>query len=293
MDIKRRGFTIEVFVVDGSSDGLRIVRKSNWIGCAAMCSRPRFADFKKREEFQWTGVYVLIGPSEESDLPTLYIGSGEPVLSRFESHESQRAFWTSLIVFTGEGDNLNKAQAGYLEARLHELAVEAKRCQLDNTNKPQKPKLSEADEAEVETFLDEMLLIYPLLGVDAFERLQPKPAVERMLYVKAKGIEARGYESGSTFVVLGGSTAVLDETKSIPASYSARRRQLEEQGVLKHGRTQLVLQHEYTFSSPSTAAGVLLGMSANGRDLWKDAKGRTLNEIECDEEAERIAEEVA
>jgi len=35
---------------------------------------------------------------------------------------------------------------------------------------------------------------------------------------------------------------------------------------------------DYTFDSPSTAAGVLLGRSANGRELWKDETGRTLKE---------------
>ena len=38
------------------------------------------------------------------------------------------------------------------------------------------------------------------------------------------------------------------------------------------------LAQDYTFNSPSTAAGVLLGRSANGRIEWKDAKGRSLKE---------------
>lgn len=38
---------------------------------------------------------------------------------------------------------------------------------------------------------------------------------------------------------------------------------------------------DYAFSSPSTAAAVLLGRSANGRIEWKDAQGRTLKELQA------------
>ena len=44
-------------------------------------------------------------------------------------------------------------------------------------------------------------------------------------------------------------------------------------------RTQ-VTDHDYTFNSPSTAAGVMLGRSANGRVEWKDATGRTLKDLQ-------------
>lgn len=37
---------------------------------------------------------------------------------------------------------------------------------------------------------------------------------------------------------------------------------------------------DYSFSSPSTAAAVVLGRSANGRIEWKAADGRTLKELQ-------------
>jgi hypothetical protein len=40
------------------------------------------------------------------------------------------------------------------------------------------------------------------------------------------------------------------------------------------------LQPVGSFSSPSTAAAVVLGRSANGRVEWKAADGRTLKEIQ-------------
>ena len=43
---------------------------------------------------------------------------------------------------------------------------------------------------------------------------------------------------------------------------------------------------DYSFSSPSTAAAVVLGRSANGRIEWKAADGRTLKELQEAEAAQ-------
>ena len=40
---------------------------------------------------------------------------------------------------------------------------------------------------------------------------------------------------------------------------------------------------DYTFSSPSTVASVVLGRSANGRLEWKDAQGRALKMLQGEE----------
>jgi hypothetical protein len=42
----------------------------------------------------------------------------------------------------------------------------------------------------------------------------------------------------------------------------------------------LVAAGWHSFSSPSTAAAVVLGRSANGRVEWKAVDGRTLKEIQ-------------
>jgi len=38
-----------------------------------------------RPEFDKTGVYILVGTTEGSSLPTLYIGEGDPVKSRLRA----------------------------------------------------------------------------------------------------------------------------------------------------------------------------------------------------------------
>jgi hypothetical protein len=61
---------------------------------------------------------------------------------------------------------------------------------------------------------------------------------------------------------------------------SAIRKDLVEQGVMIPEGALFRFTQDYDLSSPSTAAGVLLGRTANGRIEWKDASGRTLKEIQ-------------
>lgn len=274
----RRGFSLRIFLPDGTPDGLRTVEKSNWTGRAVVCPRSRFKDAKARPDFDKTGVYVLIGPSDESDLPTVYVGEGDPALGRLERHFADKDFWTSLVLFTSKDENLNKAHVQYLEARLCALAREANRCILDNRNDPQPPSLSEPDVAEVEGFLDEMLLIYPLLGITAFEKPQPTQSFAKRYFLRARGIEAEGYESPEGFVVLAGSEVAPDFVTSAAQYLQTLRATLRERGVIAQTGDKSKLTQPYTFGSPSTAAGVLLGRTTNGRDQWRDAEGRTLKD---------------
>lgn len=63
------------------------------------------------------------------------------------------------------------------------------------------------------------------------------------------------------------------------------RQELISNGVLAMQGVLYQFSQDYSFSSPSTAAAVVLGRSANGRVEWKAADGRTLKEIQ---EAEAV-----
>jgi hypothetical protein len=227
LESTRRGFSIRIFLHDGTPEGLRIVEKSNWTGRALVCPRSGFSGAKTRPELFKTGVYVLLGPRFEGNLPRIYIGEGDPVKPRLESHFANKDFWTTLILFTSKDENMNKAHVQYLEARLAKLAAEAKRSVLDNGNSPQLPSLSEADTAEMEGFLEEMLLIYPVLGVTAFDKPQAEPMGAHRLYLKSKGIVASGFEAEQGFVVLANSQAVSMPVPSIHQYMKDLREALE------------------------------------------------------------------
>ncbi len=101
-------------------------------------------------------------------------------------------------------------------------------------------------------------------------------------HVQYKGVEAQGYEDpeGRGFVVRTDSQVTKEEVYSIPTHVSDLRKALQEQGVLEDAGEAYRFTEDYIFSSPSTAAGVVLGASSNGRTEWKDSEGRTLKEIQ-------------
>lgn len=275
-----QGFSVRIFIPSGEPEGLNIVEKSNWTGQGIVFPRPLFAEARRRPELKRTGIYVLWGPSESGQLPRAYVGEGDSVLARLDQHAKIKDFWTHAVVFTSKDQNLNKAHVQYIESRLVALASEAKRCELDNGNVPQAPSLSEADVADAEGFLADVLLCLPIVGVSLFEKAKVVGPRGRDFLLKGKGIEARGVDSPQGFVVRAGAMAVKAEAPSIHAYLTALRLALVEKGVLEDLGETLRLTQDYTFASPSTAAGVLLARTGNGRIEWKDANGRTLKEVQ-------------
>ncbi|MEK7476066.1 MAG: GIY-YIG nuclease family protein [Candidatus Coatesbacteria bacterium] len=273
-------YSIRIFLPGGNPDGLRTIEKSNWNGSGLVVPRSLFGETRQRKEFDRTGVYVLTGPSEESGLPLVYVGEGDPIRPRLDQHAAKKDFWISCIAFTSKDENLNKAHVQYLEARLVKLAADAKRCVLDNGNAPQLPSLSEADAADAEGFLSEMLLCFPVLGVSVFSEAMGETRAGPALHLRARGVEADGVETPQGFEVRSGSRAAKSEVPSCHAYIVELRVALIKNGVLRPEGDAYVFSQNYLFSSPSTAAGVVLGRSSNGRVEWKAADGRTLKEIQ-------------
>jgi len=165
-------FTIRIFVPDGDPEGVRIVDRMNWTGVGLAFPRAKWSDIRGRSEFSRTGVYILVGRVEDDELPTLYIGQGDAVRSRIESHFQNKDFWDWAVVFVSPSGGLNRAHATWLEYSLVARASETKRCHLDNGNAPQEPALTEAEKADTQAFLREVLQILPLVGLRAFEFLK-------------------------------------------------------------------------------------------------------------------------
>jgi hypothetical protein len=78
----------------------------------------------------------------------------------------------------------------------------------------------------------------------------------------------------------------MAEVASIHAYLSDMRRSLVDNGVLRAERDRYVFTQDYLFASPSTAAGVVVGRSANGRIEWQTKEGRTLKAVQEAEAAE-------
>ncbi len=276
-------FSLRIFVADGDPDGLRIVERFNASARTVVFPRALLPQVKARPELQQTGVYLLLGPRPDGEGELLYVGEGDPILPRLQDHQSKKDFWTRAIGFVAVGGLLNKAHVQLLEARLIALARAAKRVPLDNGNFPGQPTLSEADRADMEVFLAHMLGMLPVLGVHAFESVPAVAAkASPVLSCKGKGVLASGHEASQGFVVKAGSQAVAESVPSMQQDVHGMfdlRQELIANGVLALADGLYRFTQDYSFSSPSTAAAVVLGRSANGRIEWKNAQGRTLKAL--------------
>ena len=279
-DFQQRPFFIRVLVPTGDPDGLRIVEKSNWPGVGVVFNRTNYKEVVGRSEFDKTGVYVLVGTSDDSILPTIYVGEGDPVKNRLNQHYGKKDFWNWAVFFVAKDDSLNKAHVQHLEAELLRLAKEAKQCNLDNGQGAMVPTLSEAEVALADGFLQDILSIFPLLGLGVFEKTTTTARPGDMLSIDSKGIKASGYEDAKGFVVVKGSQLVKIETNTIHQYMSTLRKDLLTQGVIVDNDQHYVFTQDQVFGSPSTAAGVIQGRTANGRKDWKNGDGKTLKELQ-------------
>lgn len=281
-DLHPNAFSINIYLPHGEPDGLRIVGRTNWTGCGLVFKRSGFPSAMERAEFQKTGVYILVGTVEDSSQPMLYIGEGEVLAARLQSHQAQKDFWTWCVSFVTNDDSLNKAHVRYLEHRLLQLAKDSKQARLDNTITTSEPNLSEPEQAAMESFLGDILNILPLVGLSAFEQPDTTAKPDVQFHFKGLGMHATGYEGPQGFIVEKGSQAAAREVRSIHNFLRTLRRDLLDQGVLVPRDDHLVFTQNHAFSSPSTAAGVVRGGNANGRIDWKTADGRTLKDLQTE-----------
>jgi len=106
-----------------------------------------------------------------------------------------------------------------------------------------------------------------------------------LLFCEIKGIKATGRQTDNGFVVLKGSAAVLKERPSTQKyQYASNLRAgLRSDGIIEEKDNRLVFLADHEFSSPSAAAAVIQGGSANGLTSWKDLKGVSLKDKEAQE----------
>jgi hypothetical protein len=290
-----RGVTIRIFLVNGTPQGLRLVERMGWTGSFLTFARADYPSARTREEVLQTGAYVLVGPDPEGlRLQRVYIGEGENIRVRLDAHQKEKDFWTQGYVLTTKDDSLNKAHVRYLEARLVELAAKADNATLDNGTAPEPARLSEPEIAEMETYLDNVLPLFALVGVNLFEPAEetavaavsavtpPEPATDERgerLYLRTQLTEAEGEDRSRGFLVFEGAFGRKMKRVMIPG-YAQLRDRLLREGILMEEGDHVKLMKSHLFDSPSAAASVLSGGNKNGRTQWRNAAGRTLKELQ-------------
>jgi hypothetical protein len=279
------GKTIKIFLIDGDPNGRMSCELSNWTGKAYKIPRIKIKECIDRDDLMNTGVYLLFGKDEEGkDL--VYIGEAESILKRLNQHLNQKDFWNETIVFVSKDDNLNKAHIKYLENRLHDIAQLAKRYKIENSIIPTQSSISESDRAEMEEFIENIKMLVNTLGHKVFDEkreFKPKQKHEIFSIKAARGADGQGEPSSDGFVVLKGSKAAGTIVNSMTPSFIVLRQKLIDVGVLVDKGEFYEFSDDYIFSSPSTAAVMVMGRNANGLTEWKRKDGKTLKDFENNE----------
>ena len=312
-----KGRTIRMFLVDGSPTGMITAEIMNWTGHVLSAPRSKLAALVQRQEATRTGIYFLTNLTPESGTkPEIYIGESDNVAKRLAQHNKSEGaggkdFWDRAFLVTSKDQNLTKAHGRFLESRLISIALEASRAKLHNSNAPDYGYLPEADIADMEFFIEQIRIVLPVLGLD-FLRSKPKLTKTSDILTPDKTIEstnstpltlppifelvskkhsllAEACEVDDDFIVFAGSSVRNNwiGDKKYNTHYWKLYDQLKEDGIIleKSGSTQFA--EDYAFSSPSAAAAIIFGRSANGRTSWKvKGTGKTYADYQEDQVAE-------
>ena len=251
------GKSLELFFIDGKPDGMLTAEVFNWTGHVLKIPRLEVLEGLKREEAQYTGIYLLLG--EKDDGPCVYVGESDNIGDRISKHIKDKEWWStgSAILITTVANRLNKAHIRYLEARLIKEGRKIGKISFDNGTTPEEPSLSEAARANMEVFLDHILMVLPALRIDCFstdtrqkssdaKSIDPNIPIF-VLDTPKHNIHAVAKREGGEFIVQAKSKARIEWTRSPEGSYGNLFNHLVSIGILAVEGNNQIFTKNYAF----------------------------------------------
>lgn len=273
--------TIQMYIFNGNPNGRIMCELSNWNGRVYKISRSEISEFAKRTDSENTGVYFLFGKDDENN-DTIYIGEAEKMLTRLRQHLKDVNYWNDCITVISKDNLLNKAHVKYLENKFYLMAQESGRAIIVNSTIPTCSSISEYDEAMLEEFMSNTKLLVNTLGYKVFDNLEEtsvKQNQNELIFQisAARGAQASGMIVADGFAVLKGSTIATTTTPSMFDSMQKLRNKLLTEKIIDEN---FKFTKDYIFSSPSLAASIVMGRSANGRTEWKTFDHKSIKDFE-------------
>lgn len=259
--------TIQMLIFEGNPNKMIMCESSNSNVRVYKVSRNELHEFEKRDDSKNTGIYFLFGKDDNNNT-TIYVGEAENIISRLKQHILDKNYWNDAVAIISNNNFLNKAHIKYLENEFYTLAYEAARAGIINRTIPTRSSISEYDQATLEGFINDTKLLVNTLGYKVFDLVDESDSNNAPLfYIKAtRGANAKGKMVSDGFAVLKGSAIASSVTNSYSSGSNKRRRYLLENGIVS---SEFIFVKDYVFNSPSSAAAIVLGRSANGLTEWK------------------------
>lgn len=269
---------IQTFLPDGTLEGVRIIELSESNIKAFVAPRIKLNDLRNRTEINQPALYFLIS----SDDSQLYIGESENFFNRVKNHDQSKDFWDTAIAVVSNTNALEKSDVKYLESLAVERAKASAAMKVLNKTIPVRNNVHEFKVHSLHKFLDDTALVAELLGFSIFTRdKEPEQANNELWFCKTKLTDARAEFRGDKFVVLTGS--VVDKSyadswyRHSPNEYTERLELITNSADDK-GETA-VLHKNISFKSPNHAGRIVTGRSVNAWTTWKNAQGKTMDEV--------------
>ena len=136
----------------------------------------------------------------------------------------------------------------------------------------------------MEEFIQNVKILVNTLGHKIFEEKREVRSTDKdendVFYIKAaRGAEGKGQPTSDGFVVFKNSKIATKTVPSMTTNFVTLRNDLIQSGAVND---QFEFVDDYLFSSPSTAATMVMGRNANGLAEWKLKNGMSLKEFESD-----------
>jgi len=281
-----RGITITNYLSNGDPEGVIFAYMSNWTGQAIKIPRNLFADSKDINELKRPGVYFLLGQdSANPDDKIVYIGEANNLADRIIQHlrDVDKSFAETILCFSSKDENLTVSHTKYLEQKLINQLSRSSEYRMINKKEGYSINLPRMVQDEMDTYFDNMKIIIPTLGYSLLHsntKTTTAGLTIDVYYLDIGGFKAVGRLTSNGIEVEKGSDMNVKETPSISGSYSNLRKTLVDKGIISLKNGKYKFEESYEFTSPSTAAAIILGYSINGRTAWKNKQGKTIKELE-------------
>jgi len=276
--------TIQIFLPSGDPTGVRIAEITTSVVRVIEFPRQELETFLKMPEATQVGVYLLFGEDEESGSQQLYIGQSGELSKRLSQHNQKKDFWSKAVAIVSLTNNLTQTHVLFLEWLAIKEAKSVGRCQLENGNEGSKPYTPAPMEADCYEIFSVSKTLLGTLGHPVFKSLTSRNVKQNEVFYCSRQlnngnqIEGKGVMTDEGFVVFKGSMG----NPVIPKNYIGKvssRDKLLKNGSIEINDGKLTFIKDTLFKTPSGASNMLIGMSSNGWNEWKNKVGATLNDV--------------
>jgi len=297
--------TIQIYLPKGNPRGLRLAEMTTRTVRLIEIPRIHIDDFFAMPDANQVGLYFLIGETESTEKPLLYVGQTGDLKRRLNQHDD-KDFWTRAFVMLSTNNSMTQTHALYMEHKAIATATQVGRYEIKNGNSGNRPHTPDPLKADCEELFHTLDVLLSTLGQPIFESLSinffnnenitadashvnqvakqtdkishyPDPI---LFYCKAIDAEAQGYYNNDGFVVLAGSLLRKKQINSVGKWGAHKQKEMIVSNLLvEYDSKSYKLKEDYLFKTPSGAAQIVTGRNANGWLVWKNESGETLDSV--------------